>query len=64
MAVRVAGTVVDEPLEWLKEPLGLVGRVIGALGFTFRDQAIIEIEMIDIPERLRHDVVVSRRSQS
>ena len=37
----------------------LLGRVIGALGFTFRDEAIIEIEMIDIPERLRHDVAVS-----
>jgi RNA polymerase sigma-70 factor (ECF subfamily) len=37
----------------------LRGRVIGALGFTFRDEAIIEIEMIDIPDRLRHNVVVS-----
>ena len=38
----------------------LFGRVIGALGFTFRDEAVIEIEMIDIPDRLRHDVVVTR----
>ncbi|MGE5136999.1 MAG: sigma-70 family RNA polymerase sigma factor [Gemmatimonadota bacterium] len=38
----------------------LLGRVIGALGFTFRDEAIIEIEGIDIPERLRRDVVVPR----
>ncbi len=38
----------------------LLGRVIGALGFTFRDEAIIEIEMIDIPDRLRRDVAVSR----
>ncbi|MGD0704521.1 MAG: sigma factor [Trebonia sp.] len=38
----------------------LLGRVIGALGFTFRDEAIIEIEMIDIPDRLRRDVVISR----
>ncbi len=37
----------------------MFGRVIGALGFTFRDEAIIEIEMIDIPDRLRHDVAVS-----
>jgi hypothetical protein len=35
----------------------LLGRVIGALGFTFRDEAIIEIEMIDSPDRLRNDVV-------
>jgi RNA polymerase sigma-70 factor (ECF subfamily) len=38
----------------------LLGRVIGALAFTFRDEAIIEIEMIDIPGRLRRDVIVSR----
>ena len=38
----------------------LLGRVIGALGFTFRDEAIIEIEMIDIPGRLRRDVTVWR----
>jgi hypothetical protein len=38
----------------------LLGRVIGALGFTFGDEAIIEIEMIDIPDRLHHNVVVSR----
>jgi hypothetical protein len=38
----------------------LLGRVIGALGFTFRAGAIIEIEMIDIPDRLRRDVAVSR----
>jgi RNA polymerase sigma factor (sigma-70 family) len=38
----------------------LLGRVIGALGFTIGDEAIIEIEMIDIPGRLRNDVVVSR----
>jgi RNA polymerase sigma-70 factor (ECF subfamily) len=37
----------------------LLGRVIGALGFTFRDGAIIEIEMIDIPGRLRRDVTVA-----
>jgi RNA polymerase sigma factor (sigma-70 family) len=37
----------------------LLGRAIGALGFTFRDEAIIEIEMIDISDRLRRDVVVS-----
>lgn len=34
----------------------VLGRVIGALGFTFRDDVIIEIEMIDIPGRLRRDV--------
>jgi RNA polymerase sigma factor (sigma-70 family) len=39
----------------------LLGRAIGALGFTFRDEAIIEIEMIDLPGRLRRDVVVSHR---
>jgi hypothetical protein len=38
----------------------LLGRVVGALGFTFRDEAIIEIEMIDVPDRLRRDVVISR----
>jgi RNA polymerase sigma factor (sigma-70 family) len=38
----------------------LLGRVIGALGFTYRGEAIIEIEMIDIPDRLRRDVAVSR----
>ena len=31
----------------------LLGRVIGALGFTYRGDAIIEIEMIDIPDGLR-----------
>jgi len=36
----------------------LRGRVIGALGFTFRDEAVIEIEMIDISDRLRRDVVI------
>jgi RNA polymerase sigma factor (sigma-70 family) len=36
----------------------LLRRVIGALGFTFRGESIIEIEMIDIPRRLRRDVVV------
>ena len=39
----------------------LLGRAIGALGFTFRDEAVIEIEMIDLPGRLRRDVVVSHR---
>jgi hypothetical protein len=38
----------------------LLGRVIGALGFTFRDEVVVEIEMIDIPDRLRRDVIVSR----
>jgi RNA polymerase sigma factor (sigma-70 family) len=38
----------------------LLGRVIGALGFTYRGEAIIEIEMIDIPDRLRRDVAVLR----
>ena len=38
----------------------LLGRVIGALGFTYRGDAIIEIEMIDISGRLRRDVAVSR----
>jgi|SRR5581483_5754141 len=38
----------------------LLGRVIGALGFTYRGDAIIEIEMIDIPDRLRREVAVSR----
>lgn len=38
----------------------LLGRVIGALGFTYRGEAIIEITMIDTPDRLRHDVMVSR----
>jgi RNA polymerase sigma factor (sigma-70 family) len=38
----------------------LLGRVIGALGFTFRGEAIIEIEMIDIPDLRRRHVVVSR----
>jgi RNA polymerase sigma-70 factor, ECF subfamily len=41
--------------------LVVLGRVIGALGFTFRDEAIIEIEMIDIPGRLRRDVTVFSR---
>jgi RNA polymerase sigma-70 factor (ECF subfamily) len=36
----------------------VLGRVIGALGFTFHDAAISEIEMIDSPERLRHTVAV------
>jgi RNA polymerase sigma-70 factor (ECF subfamily) len=36
----------------------VLGRVIGALGFTFRGEAIIEVEMIDIPGRLRDDVTV------
>jgi RNA polymerase sigma-70 factor, ECF subfamily len=40
----------------------LFGRVIGALGFTYRDEAITEIEMIDVPGRLRRDVAVSRAS--
>jgi hypothetical protein len=35
------------------DPPGLaivfLGRVIGALGLTYRDEAIIEIEMIDTP---------------
>jgi RNA polymerase sigma-70 factor (ECF subfamily) len=35
----------------------VLGRIIGALGFTFRDEAISEIEMIDAPGRLR-DVTV------
>ena len=38
----------------------LLGRVIGALGFTYRGEAVIEIEMIDIPDRLRRDVAVPR----
>jgi len=38
----------------------LLGRVIGALGFTYCGDAIIEIEMIDIPDRLRREVAVSR----
>jgi ketosteroid isomerase-like protein len=38
----------------------LLGRVIGALGFTYRDEAIAEIEMIDLPGRLRRDVAVIR----
>jgi len=38
----------------------LLGRVIGALGFTFGDETILEIEMIDIPARLRRDVAVTR----
>jgi RNA polymerase sigma factor (sigma-70 family) len=38
----------------------LLGRVIGALGFTYRGEAITEIEMIDIPDRLRRDVAVLR----
>lgn len=37
----------------------VLGRVIGALGFTFRDEAIIEIEMIDIAGRPRRDIVVA-----
>ena len=36
----------------------VLGQVIGALGFTYRDEAVIEIEMIDIPGRLRRDVTV------
>ncbi len=42
----------------------LLGRVIGALGFTYRSETIIEIEMIDIPDRLHHDVAVSRDSRT
>jgi RNA polymerase sigma-70 factor (ECF subfamily) len=36
----------------------VLGRVIGALGFTYRGEVIIEIEMIDIPSRLRRDVTI------
>jgi hypothetical protein len=36
-----------------------LGRIIGALGFTFGGEAIIEIEMIDLRDRLRRDIVVS-----
>jgi hypothetical protein len=43
--------------------LVLLGRVIGALAFTFRDEAIVEIEMIDIPGRLRRDVTVPRHKR-
>jgi RNA polymerase sigma-70 factor (ECF subfamily) len=38
----------------------LLGRVVGALGFTFHGEMIAEIEMIDIPGRLRHEVAGSR----
>jgi RNA polymerase sigma factor (sigma-70 family) len=37
----------------------LLGRVIGALGFTFDGGAIIEIEMIDLRDRIRRDIVIS-----
>jgi RNA polymerase sigma factor (sigma-70 family) len=37
----------------------LLGRVIGALGFTFDGEAIIEIEMIDLRDRIRRDIVIS-----
>jgi RNA polymerase sigma-70 factor (ECF subfamily) len=41
----------------------VLGRVIGALGFTFRDEVIVEIEMIDIPGRLRRDVDLVREGR-
>ena len=34
--------------------IGLPGRLIGALGFTFKSDKIAEIEMISDRERLRH----------
>lgn len=36
-----------------------LGRIIGALGFTYRGEAVLEIEMIDIVGRLRRDVMLS-----
>jgi RNA polymerase sigma factor (sigma-70 family) len=38
----------------------LLGRVIGALAFTFHGEAITEIEMIDVPDRLRRVIVIAR----
>jgi RNA polymerase sigma factor (sigma-70 family) len=37
----------------------MLGRLIGALGFTFADESIIEIQMISFPDRLHHDVVIT-----
>jgi hypothetical protein len=38
-----------------------LGRLTGALGFTFEDETITEIEMIDIPAHLRRDVIVQQK---